>query len=383
MAVTNDFIPDFDDFERYFGGQMPAAEQRALEGRMVDEPLVAEAYEGFLAWRTSHPDIAGMRVDLHARLRARVGRRDKRILPLWAYASAASVLLLLFAYWAFFLRDSEGLMQESAAMVARENAAKPSSPTPNEPAKASDAGSEAAQPVPATPPLSSYSKPTGSATASEAEKSESVQAPDFVLKPYALAPAVAEVVEKKEQITVPQSDSGSAQTTPAQTAPAPEPASALTAPGASQAVAQSAGARAKAAPSKPSFAARKTGDANDNAAPETLNEVVVTGSSFSRKKSISTPLVELDRPEPLPVGGWDAYRAYLDKNTDSSAIAGQVVVTFVVGESGALSGFMAKGPVELHNAAIRIVRQGPAWLPVRMKGVAASTLTEIRLEFRR
>ncbi len=117
MAATNDHIPDFGDFERYHSGEMPPEEQRWLEGKMLAEPLVAEAYEGFLAWRAQHTDLAGVRSALHERLHTRGARRDA--LPLWAYASAASVVLALLVYWSVFVRDQNAEMQQQAVKPSR------------------------------------------------------------------------------------------------------------------------------------------------------------------------------------------------------------------------------------------------------------------------
>lgn len=381
MAATNDLIPDFEDFERYHSGEMPPAEQRSLEGRMLDEPLIAEAYEGFLAWREKHSDVAGMRADLHNRLHERVARGRKSVLPLWAYASAASVLLAFFAYWTFFLHDSQVVKQKQATIVGRSEPAKQG----QEPVRAREKLADAPQPVtlqPSGTPSLTRPKPADNVAHGEAVASESVQDPEFFLKPDALTPeAVAGAEIRRDQIVVPQQDSGLAQTTHAQ--PVPEPAHALTAPGTSQAVGKSIAAKSQAAPSNPSLVSQKAADTVPENPGEMLSEVVVAGWSTYRKESAISQLVEPDRPAPTPAQGWPAYRAYLEKNTGSASTTGQVVVTFVVSSTGALSGFVTSGPEELHKEAIRIISKGPAWAPARTKGMPVTSLAEIQLQFRR
>ncbi|SEJ81584.1 hypothetical protein SAMN05216327_12188 [Dyadobacter sp. SG02] len=379
MAATNDLIPDFEDFERYYGGQMPAEEQRALEGRMLDEPLVADAYEGFLAWRVAHSDAASVRADLRDRLNERVARERKPALPLWAYASAASVLLVLFAYWTFFLRANQPVVQNTTP-ISRTETAKPAEAPLAEPVQADDKVAETSQPAvpqPSKAPLSANPKPAGSATGREDAASEAVQNPEFLWKPNA-ATAVAGAEINQDQVTVPSENPEVAPATPSQ----PAPDNTLVAPEALHAVGKSVAARSKVAPSKPSLVSQKAADTVPGGPGEMLSEVVVVGATTQSKKSASAYSLEPDRPAPVPASGWGAYRAYLDKNTDSSAVTGQITVTFIVNATGALSGFIARGPEELQKEAIRIISVGPAWAPARTKGMPVAAPAEIQLQFR-
>jgi len=382
MAVTNDLIPDFDDFERYYGRQMPAAEQRALEGRMLDEPLVAEAYEGFLAWRATHPDVAGMRSDLHVRLHERIARERRRALPLWTYASAASVLLALFAYWTVFLKDSQVVRDKHMAAAPPAETAKPDQVPEPEPARAKDLLAKAPQPTvdqSLKSPFSTSTKSGNGKVMSGIASGEPVSDPETLLKSDA-AIAVAERGVTQEQIAVPLADSGFAPIKPSQ--PATETVNKLTDLEILQEMHKSVAARSTPASSKPSAMSRKTADVLSNSPGKVLNEVVVLGATTQAKKSTSAYLFEPDRPAPAPLGGWEAYRTYLEENTDSSAIAGQITITFIVSASGALSGFVAQGPEALQKEAVRIIRSGPAWAPARTKGMPVISSTEIRLQFR-
>lgn len=379
MAVTNDFIPDFDDFERYYSGEMRVEEQRALEGRMLDEPPVAEAYEGYLAWRVTHSDTSGMRTDLRERLHERVERERKPGLPLWTYASAASVLLALFAYWTFFGGDNQVVVQKDLT-TSRNTTVK----EVKKPFRADDKFAKASEPVAVPPPKIrslTNSKPAASKTRGQAVAGEPVHDSAFLLKPHAFVPdALAEAEVQREQIVVPQTHSDLNQPTPAQSAP--HPAKALAASATLRAVGKSVAARSQPEPSKPLLVSQKTADTVPENAGEVLKEVVITGSSISRKESPITLFAEPDRPAPIPVQGWPAYRTYLEKSTDTAATTGQVVVTFVVSSTGALSGFVANGPKELHKEAIHIISKGPAWAPARSKGMPVTSLTEIQLQFR-
>ncbi len=380
MAAINDLIPDFDDFERYYSGEMRVDEQRALEGRMLDEPFVAEAYEGYLVWRVTHSDAVGTRADLRERLHERVARERKPGLPLWAYTSAASVLLALFAYWTFFLDDNQVVVQKDATTSRNTTVKEAKKPVP-----ADDKFAKAPEPVAVQPPKTpslANSKPAASKTGGQAVAGEPVHDSAFLLKSNAFAPnALAKAEVQREQIVVPQTHSDLNQPTPAQ--PAPNPASALAASGTLRALGRSAANRSQAEPSKPLLVSQKTADTVPENPGEVLNEVVVTGSSISRKKSPVTSIAEPDRPAPIPAQGWPAYRAYLEKSTGSAATMGQVVVTFIVSSTGALSGFVTNGPEELHKDAIRIIGNGPAWEPARSKGLPVTSLAEIQLQFRR
>ncbi len=347
MAATNDLIPDFDDFERYHSGEMPSDEQRLLEGRMLAEPLVADAYEGFLAWRAHHTHFAGVRADLHERLHVRVAHERRNALPMWAYASAASVLLALFAYWAVFLRDQTVIMQKPAVAISP----KETTPAAREQKPATIADRPAPRPeerVPAAAPTSEPKRISEVLSDAQTTPSQPLIAGESEIREEATDAALAD----SEALTAVSKDS------------APQPASALAAPGSAQAVGKSMAARAKAVPSSLYNVAEKGGQANAH-----VVERIVAGSGPAM-------------PTPAPAAGWPAYQAYLNKNTGSASSTGQIVVTFIVNPSGALSGFTARGPQELHKEAIRIISTGPAWAPALVKGNPVASTAEIQLQFR-
>jgi hypothetical protein len=355
MAATNDLIPDFEDFERYYSGEMSSAEQRLLEGRMLAEPLVAEAYEGFLAWRTSSVGTNGVRADLHGRLHTRMGQARKKALPLWSYASAASVLLALFSYWFVFVRDQKADVQETAAAVKqeKETLAKPEqAPAAIQPDK------------PLGPSVSAPAVPETPEPAAKIQAQQPIQpqasspASETLLIPSTLADA--ENREDAKDVAAGDSFAGKAEEVGA----TPLPEKALTTPASNQAVGKSMAGRARMERQ------------------EVDTKHFVAAKPASAEKKAYTVAVPLDTLPPAPVEGWPAYRTYLDKNTGTASTTGRIVVTFFVSSTGILSGFVASGPDELHKEAIRIIANGPAWLPAHTKGIPVTSRAEIQLQFR-
>lgn len=353
MGATNDLIPDFDDFERYYCGEMSSAEQRSLEGRMLADPLVAEAYEGFLAWRTRNTHIAGVRIDLQERLHRRVALADKKVLPLWAYASAASILLALFSYWAFFLRDQN--MQKPATTISREETTSPKpdqAPVvlPNQREKPLEP--IASSSVEAKIPITTNPGPAGQPKQAVRELPKA----ELALAPSDLADA---------QVQVDAASTAFADSLPTEkhTSQASfQPAKALAAPGSAQAVGKSLAAREQQK--------------------EVDTQYLVASKPVFSKKSVEGFVVSPDTLEAVPAQGWQSYQAYLDKNTGSASTTGQIMVTFVVSISGTLSGFVARGPQELQKDAIRIISNGPVWAPARTNGIPVVSIAEIQINFR-
>lgn len=338
MAVTNDHIPDFEDFERYYSGEMPSAEQRVLEGRMLVEPLVADAYEGFLAWREQHSRIADVRSDLRERLRARGTLARRNALPLWAYASAASVLLAIFSYWFVFLDDQSVEVQKLPVAAKREQVKSlPAGVATDAPAEAASVSASQSQKIPG---------------------SKALPTPKTASAPSGLADA--EIPEEVEDIAL--EDSFPVKTEEVQATP--QPAQTLTTSGAAQAVAKSMADRAKMQREQPD------------------TQYLVASKPVSATTKAYTVTVPVDTLAAAPAMGWTSYRAYLGENTDSSRTTGAVVVTFFVSSTGALSGFVTNGPEELYKEAIRIISSGPAWAPARSKGIPVTSRVEIQLQFR-
>lgn len=370
MAATDDLIPDFDDFERYRNGEMQPAEQRSLEGRMLSEPLVAEAYEGFLAWRAQHADPARIPTDLRKRLRDREARTN--VLPLWAYASAACVLLVLFVYWAVFWDDQK--MDAKKQKVAASQKAMSPSTRVQAPAQAGiqpPVKDKSAAFAPAAPKAAA---PT--AHISEAKSGQAAKAPRQRKKELPAA-SLADIQVPQETTDIAIGDSFWIETQVVQV-PSQAP-KALEIPSGPQAVGKSTAGSVRMEPS--SFKSTS----KDAPKPDTqrlAEMLVLTKPEVTRKKSAAPMAILAGAPAPVPADGWPFYRTYLDKHTGSAPLDGQVTVTFVVGSLGSLSGFVARGPEQLQKEAIRMIQEGPAWVPARTEGRTVPSLAEIRLQFR-
>lgn len=99
----------------------------------------------------------------------------------------------------------------------------------------------------------------------------------------------------------------------------------------------------------------------------TMSEVVVMGyggKKTSFRKSKESALLQQNAE---PVYGWVGYEKYLRESIrlprDSAYVKGDVVVSFVVNRSGALSDITVISPLspEADKEAIRLVKEGPAW----------------------
>lgn len=64
-----------------------------------------------------------------------------------------------------------------------------------------------------------------------------------------------------------------------------------------------------------------------------------------------------------PIGGWNAFEQYLQKNTQVRNLHGKIVVQFSVDKNGKLTNFIFDGqPNEtLKKEVLRLIEQGPKW----------------------
>ncbi|WP_342085862.1 hypothetical protein [Dyadobacter sp. OTU695] len=358
MAATNDHIPDFDDFERYYSGEMPLAEQRLLEGKMLAEPLLAEAYEGFLVWRAGNTRAENVRADLQERLGKRLAPARRKSIPVWHYVSAASVVLALWAYWAFFSRDHRIDVQKPEVATTRKEVA---APKPEQ----ADVNAPIQPEKPHKSVTSGVAKPDALISGKPGLAIRSGQIPQAAPKPEpALTTSVlADAEERQDAAEIVLADSIRAENHIAQT-PA-QPANALIAPGTAQAVRKSMAARVR----------------SEEKAVDT--QYIVSHRPAYDGKKIDDIVVRVDTLSALPRMGWPSYQAHLDRNTDSASITAQIMVTFAVSASGVLSDFVAKGPEQLQKDAIRLISNGPAWAPARVNGRPVKSVAQVQLQFRR
>lgn len=429
MAKTNPDFPDFDDFLRYYQGVMPPEEQHRLEMQMLEEPLIAEAYEGFMAWYSQETHIPDLRTGLRGRLADRTSGSHRSIIPLWAYGAAATVLLAVGLYSLYFLNAPDGMREQIATRT--ETMVIAPSGAPEKKDNAAILGAELNK-TPA--PVSKTAVPKPSPTSIASEQKPGLGDPVFdsqLTEDIARAqPAAAPIQSTAAPATTGVTSPGAASLA------LPATGAALPA----KAFAKSLSARAKTEVlSSKHFVSGRVVDAAGVALPgvqvrskseyegvtdsaghfripvnahdslrlsfigfnekripvseqeigtirleeftPTLDEVVVTHTQTQSKKSLGVSAAVKNIPQPVPAEGWKAYQEYLDHQAKSVEREGKVIVSFAVNENGALSGFFAQGARELHQDAIRIIQGGPQWKPAIRDGLPVSAIIEVQVSF--
>jgi TonB family protein len=121
-----------------------------------------------------------------------------------------------------------------------------------------------------------------------------------------------------------------------------------------------------------------------------LSEVVVTAGGLSVQQhelgNQATPTFEVTHPE----NGMITYRQYL---TDSirypaqaraNKIQGRVTIQFTVEANGSLTDFIILKGIGngCDEESIRLIKEGPRWIPTKMNGTAVKDNAKIRLNFK-
>lgn len=326
--VGNNSQPDFDfnDFRRYHNGEMSAQEQHSFEKRMLEEPLVADAYEGFLALNEDQIDYKSALTNLDEALKERTQPEQKRALPMWAYASAASVCLLAGLSWVYFTSNKSSEHQNVAFEMSigkPDQIAEPEEgvKTPPIPQAAS------------TPALTLKSAPPSSTETSPATDELAV------IVPAAPSQQEHKILGNKLEEAVAENDLESI------------------------AIVESIPASAPVAASSAQLPLRKS--------------AAKVGQDYAAGASIALP-----SSRPVPVNGWESYQSYLLKNSVAEGKSGEVEVTFTVQTDSTLSAFSAKGDPSLNDKAILTVKNGPLWVPAKFNGRAIVSQTKVTLQFR-
>lgn len=114
-----------------------------------------------------------------------------------------------------------------------------------------------------------------------------------------------------------------------------------------------------------------------------LSEVVITDRNVAAKKEATV------MEPPTPDGGRQAFNNYIAENLKypdqalENNIEGRVTVEFTVQPSGQISDFkIVKGlGYGCDEEAIRLIKQGPKWIPARQTKEAVSEQVKVRLKF--
>jgi hypothetical protein len=267
-------------------------------------------------------------------------------LVFWPYASAAAVLICFGLYWAVVLNKNQAPPVEIARQSAMEEI-----------------------------PQIKATEPAKSAPRTPAGVTAIAKAPKPAQPASKFKPATLSIPEKAAQALF---DSGSERLAAAETtvaAGAVPIASGGTQPEDSESQAFDF-KPLKAATGKQGAAGFRRSEAVIQ-----LSEVVVSHSNIQRKQTpVSAPAATAFLPA-QPTEGWTAYQSYIEKNS-LSELDGKVTVSFVVAQDGSLSGFSAHGTQPLHQRAIQLVRQGPAWTAARSNETPISMLARVEIHFR-
>ncbi|TLV02585.1 energy transducer TonB [Dyadobacter luticola] len=325
MAASDQHSPvTLATFDRYENGEMSHEEQYALEKRMLEDPLVAEAYEGYLSMKAANVDPLKVGGELSDTLNARLSGKRK-VIPMWYYAAAASVIMVLGASWLVFFNAREtlpGFRSEIPAMTIEVD------PQESVSQKAPPPTSEKILPIPAPAPEKKPARPQ------QLAETEAAGQTDF---------NETNIDIKNRELIV-----------AAEAAPAP----------------------AISAPAAPSASATVLADKAESA-----NPGLAKSGREGAKMAARSALANLDSAA-APSVGWEAYQAYLQKNTELKIGHAEIIVRFTVNADGTLSDVKATGnQPALSERAVRIVKDGPAWRPASLQGSRRPSPQEVTLHF--
>lgn len=109
------------------------------------------------------------------------------------------------------------------------------------------------------------------------------------------------------------------------------------------------------------------------------------------KKSLGKPIDKVAENiiEPRPRGGWAKYKRYISQNliypeaAREQGISGKVVVTFYVETDGTLTYMNIQDSLGngCDEEAIRLIKEGPKWIPGRLDGEPTQLKTTVRVKF--
>ncbi|MCF0041866.1 energy transducer TonB [Dyadobacter fanqingshengii] len=336
MAENRSDRVGFEDFRRYQSGEMSLREQHLLEKQMLEDPMLAEAYEGFLAMQRNNADFASIKNALNRNLGKRIKGNRKRTIPIWAYGAAASLVITMGTLWLVFVSNPQkGDITETGQNLVERPLIKPET----KPQSAPETNLETALPVKKTTPRT---KPA----------TQRAQEPELVIEvPAQQTETDLAVTNSDDQVNVPAS------------APAEKQAFANT---------------ARTQP--PAAAASRLREEPKHKRSHTVVAEETSARGLAALPDVTNSLTKLTAS---PLMGWDAYRVYLEKQSGAARRKGEVTVSFYVNADGTLTDFTAEGKKQLHSEGIRIVREGPQWVPVKQHGSTVRTPVSVTLQFRK
>ncbi|KAA6431541.1 energy transducer TonB [Dyadobacter flavalbus] len=360
-----------EDFRRYHHGEMSFEEQHKLEKQMLDDAFTAAAYEGFRALETDKTNTSAIPGELNHKLKARIQIKEKRSVPLWLYGAAASLVIGTGAIWMIFLADQKALNRQLSETVPLMKAPEPLKETEEE-----TAPNEAPQSV---DPQESVAKKPDREYGTDSHSTENNMAADR----SAAEPNVTEAAPVQEPI---QEDKKNRIASAETEMPDPHAVSMII-PDSQKTLTDSV---SKFMGGPPRIAFQEYSSKSARAAKPELSErkqrnventQVAAAPAAMKEKMPATGLpLPAYKTSAMPEKGWKNYQEYLERNTGSAGTDAEVTVTFVINPDGTLTRFSASGDKQLHERAIRIIRNGPAW---QYSGNGTSQPAEITIHFRK
>lgn len=423
-----------DDIEKYRRGELTAAQMQALEKRALNDPFLADAIEG-----ADSIEASEFSDDLKE-LQSKIKQKKKAAPWTWPLRIAASVVIVLGAYWAvnqFVKSDqAESMALEKSAPNPEEIKPEPLKENVTDSIVSSDNNSialnrlEEKQPVAASdktktaagslPPasvqteklidpttLDKVAEVSSNATqpATEAdtkavaelktEADKAVAKESEIKREVAAAPVITEQNRSKRlanfemiQGKVISSEDGTPLPGVNVIIAGTTEGTVTDADGKYQLQATSAnpnlvfsfiGMKTKEVPAK-----KSTVDVALEVDVAQLSEVVVVGYGTPRDEN-RVPIIK----KAEPIGGLKAYNKYLDNEARypieelAKNIKGKVSVKFTVRTDGSLDEFNIVKSLgqAFDNEALRMVKEGPAWSPTTEDSVPVETEVLVRVKF--
>ncbi|MBD1393946.1 TonB family protein [Mucilaginibacter glaciei] len=84
-------LPNISQIRKYLNGELDADAMHRLEREAQDDPFLMDALEGFE--HAGKNEVAGLK-ELQTRLQKRASKKEQRIVPMWYWGVAASVLII-------------------------------------------------------------------------------------------------------------------------------------------------------------------------------------------------------------------------------------------------------------------------------------------------
>lgn len=390
------------DIEKYWKGQLSAAEQHAMEKAALDDPFLADAIEGY---EKTHGQMLADNETLQQRLQQRVNDRQKaRVIP-FGWKAAAAVILLAGAGWLYYANSDKQKASDLAVTTEEKPLPQPAN-LPNADsnavakAKTVDSSNIVALLEPEKKKTTTYYY--NQSSAAEKAKLDTIAAAEVIASnsddksretPVASAPASPKVTvidnnrgfantqneARDKSINARRANNFTIKVTDPQLRPLAN--AAIQIPALNLATRTDnrgflsfsrKDSLSGIAIASPKFETKYI-QLEDSASlqqvvlqpkltKDQLAEVVTKTDGAPRRKAKVQPA----SLEAEPLIGWDAYMDYLEKNkkvpAEASDIHGTVVISFTVRAKN-IGGFIVEDSLDdqLDQEAIRLVKNGPAW----------------------